>query len=458
MTMDLVFSSTTQLATSIQAGHVSATEVLQAHLAQIATYNPTLNAVITLDAERAYERAREADEALARGEHWGPLHGVPFTLKDAHATANMRTTTGFPLLADYVPKVDSTITARLKAAGGILIGKTNVPVMLTDYQSNNPIFGRTKNPWKSERTPGGSSGGAAAALACGMTPFEIGTDLSGSIRIPAHFCGLFGLKPTEQRVPLTGLIPGLPGPRPVRIMSCIGPMARTVEDLALLYSIIAGPDGYDTEVQPVPVDEVSNLELKNLRIAFASTFPGFPVAVEIRAAVEELTKQLSPLCEEVAEAALPQLDFNQEGASAGALIGMMTGAFQPEDEARPTTLAHYLQALHRRDQSMLAWEQFFDEWDVLLCPPSMMTAFPHCEPGTPLHVDGQEIAYGMVGAHSTVFNYTGHPAVVLPYKLDRNGLPIGVQIVGKRWDESRLLGIAKALSEVTGAFQRPPND
>jgi amidase len=455
--MDLVFSSTTQLATSIQAGHVSATEVLQAHLAQIATYNPTLNAVITLDAERAYERAREADEALARGEHWGPLHGVPFTLKDAHATADMRTTTGFPLLADYVPKVDSTITARLKAAGGILIGKTNVPVMLADYQSNNPIFGRTKNPWKSERTPGGSSGGAAAALACGMTPFEIGTDLSGSIRIPAHFCGLFGLKPTEQRVPLTGLIPGLPGPRPVRIMSCIGPMARTVEDLALLYSIIAGPDGYDTEVQPVPVDEVSNLELKDLRIAFAPTFPGFPVAVEMRAAVEELSRQLSPLCEEVSEAELPQLDFNQEGASAGALIGMMTGAFQPEDEARPTTLAHYLQALHRRDQSMLAWEQFFDEWDVLLCPPSMMTAFPHCAPGTPLHVDGQEIAYWMVGAHSTVFNYTGHPAVVLPYKLDRNGLPIGVQIVGKRWDESRLLGIAKALSEVTGAFQRPPH-
>lgn len=454
--MNIVFSSTTRLAAAIRDGHVSATEVLEAHLAQIDAYNPALNAVITLNAERARARAREADAALARGEVWGPLHGVPFTLKDAHATAGLRTTTGFPPLADYVPQEDSTITARLKAAGGILIGKTNVAMMLADYQSANPIFGRTNNPWNSEHTPGGSSGGAAAALAAGMTPFEIGTDLSASIRIPAHFCGVCGLKPTEQRVPLTGLIPGLPGPRPIRIMSCIGPMARTVEDLALLYSIIAGPDGRDTEVQPVPVDEMPRLELKNLRIAFAPTFPGFPVAAQMRTALEELARQLSPLCEVVEEAVLPALDFNQEGANAGALIGIMTGAFQPEEQERPTTLAGYLEALHRRDQSILAWEQFFDKWDALLCPPSMTTAFPHCEPGSPLSVDGQDVGYWMVSAHSTVFNYSGHPAVVLPYTLDRGGLPLGIQLVGKRWSEARLLAIARALAEVTGPFRRPP--
>ncbi len=452
---DIVFSSTTQLAAAIRAGEVSATEVLEAHLAQIATHNPALNAVVTMDAEQAHKRAREAGEALARGEIWGPLHGVPFTLKDAHATAGMRTTTGFPPL-DHVPHEDSTVTARLKAAGGILLGKTNVAMLLADYQTTNPIFGRTNNPWNSERTPGGSSGGAAAALAAGMTPFDIGTDLSASIRIPAHFCGVCGLKPTEQRVPLTGLIPGLQTPRSVRIMSCIGPMARTAEDLALLYSIIAGPDGRDTEVQPVPVDEMPNLALKNLRVAFAPTFPGFPVAVEIRTAVEELAKQLSPMCAAVEEATLPQVDFNQELMNAGALIGMMVGAFQPEEQERPATLAQYLEALDRRDQSILAWEQFFEKWDVLLCPPSMVTAFPHCEPGSPLHVDGQEVIYWMISAHGTLFNYTGHPAVVLPYKLDRDGLPIGIQMVGKRWDESRLLAMAKALSEVTGAFQRPP--
>lgn len=454
--MDIVFSSTTHLATAIRAGHVSATEVLQAHLAQIDAHNPTLNAVITLDAERACERAREADAALARGEHWGPLHGLPFTLKDAHATAGMRTTTGFPPLADYVPTIDSTVTARLKAAGGILMGKTNVYMLLGDpAQTTNPIFGRTNNPWNVERTPGGSSGGAAAALAAGMTPFDIGTDLSASIRVPAHFCGVCGLKPTEQRVPLTGLIPGLPTPRSVRIMSCIGPMARSVDDLALLYSIIAGPDGRDTEVQPVPVDEVPHLALKHLRIAFAPTFPCLLVAREIRAAVEELAKQLRPLCAAVEEAALPAVDFNQELPRAGALIGMITGAFQPEEQERPTTLAQYLEALDWRDQSILAWEQFFEQWDMLLCPPSMVTAFPHCAPGSPLRVDGQEVIYLAVSGHGTLFNYSGHPAVVLPYTLDRDGLPIGIQLVGKRWEESRLLAVAKALSEVTGPFQRP---
>src|SRR6266700_2044244 len=178
---DIVFSSTTQLAAAIRAGGVSATEVLEAHLAQIATRNPALNAIVTMDAERAYERAREADAALARGEIWGPLHGVPFTLKDAHSTAGMRTTTGFPPL-DHVPQEDGTVTARLNAAGGIPMGKTNVAALLTDYQSTNTIFGPTNNPSNVKRTPGVSSGCAAAALATGMTPFEIGTDMSSSIR------------------------------------------------------------------------------------------------------------------------------------------------------------------------------------------------------------------------------------------------------------------------------------
>jgi len=207
-------------------------------------------------------------------------------------------------------------------------------------------------------------------------------------------------------------------------------MARTVEDLALLYSIIAGPDGRDTEVQPMPIDEVPQLKLKHLRIAFAPTVPGFPVAADMRDAVEELAQQLKPLCAAVEEATLPEVDFNQELLSAGELIGMAVGAFQPEANEPPTTLAQYMEALHRRDQSILAWEQFFDEWDVLLCPPSMITAFPHCETGTPLHVDGQEVVYWMVSAHSTLFNYTGHPAVVLPYKLDHDGYPLEYRWLG----------------------------
>jgi amidase len=454
---NIVFSSTTQLAAAIRARRVSASEVLAAHLARIDAHNPALNAVVTMDAERARQRARAADEALARGEVWGPLHGVPFTLKDAHATAGVRTTSGFPMLAGYVPQEDGAVSARLKAAGGVLIGKTNVAEMLADpAQTNNSIFGRTRNPWNIERTPGGSSGGPAAAVASGMTPFEIGTDLSGSIRIPAHFCGLFGLKPTENRVSLAGLIPGLPSPRSVRIMSCIGPMARAVDDLALLYSIIAGPDGRDTDIPPVPIGDVPELELAKLQIAFAPTLPGFPVAAAVRDAVVELAQQLNRSGVAVEEATLPELDFSQELMSAGKLIGMMVGAFQPQEHETPVTLAQYLEALHRRDQSIIAWEQFFDKWDVLLCPPSMVTAFPHCETGAPLQVDGQQLDYWMVSAHCTLFNYTGHPAVVLPYRRDRDGLPIGVQLVAKRWDESRLLAAAKALSEATGPFRQPP--
>ena len=454
-TGDAIFSTTADLAGVIRARHLSAREVLDAHLTQIASHNPALNAVVTIDAERASERARQADDALTRGEIWGPLHGVPFTLKDAHATAGLRTTTGFPPLAHYVPQEDGTVAARLRAAGGILMGKTNVPVMLADFQTSNPIFGRTNNPWDTARTPGGSSGGAAAALASGMTPFEIGTDLSASIRLPAHFCGVFGLKPTERRVPLTGLIPGLPGPRPLRIMSSIGPMARSVEDLALLYAIIAGPDGRDTEVPPVTVEEPPSIDLRDVRIAFAPGFPSIPVAAEIRAAVSQLAEELSPLCHAVDEAALPPLDFNQELASAGALVGMTIGAVQPGGPEPPPTLTQYLEALDRRDQSIVAWERFFDRWDVLLCPPAPVTAFPHCEPGTPLRVDGQEVAYWTVSACGAPFNYTGHPAIVLPFTQDRDGLPIGIQLVGKRWGESRLLAVAAALAEVTGPFQRP---
>jgi len=290
-----------------------------------------------------------------------------------------------------------------------------------------------------------------------MTSFEMATDLSGSIRIPAHFCGLFGLKPTEHRVSLHGVVPDpYDTPRSVRIMSTVGPMARSAEDLALLYAIIAGPDGVDTDVSPVPVEVPSESILKNLRVAVAPTFPRVPAAADIRDAVNERAQRLERLGANVEEATLPELDFDEELSRAGEMIGTIAGAFQPDDNGSSTTLIQYLEALHRRDQSIVAWERFFDRWDVLLCPPSMTSAFPHCDAGSPLEVDGRREDYWMVSAHSTVFNYSGHPAIVAPYTVDRDGLPIGVQLVGKRWDESRLLAIAIALTDVTGGFRRPP--
>ena len=448
--MDLVFASAVRLAAAIRSGEVSSSEVVEAHLDRIERHNPGLNAVVTLDAEGARARARAADEARARGENWGSLHGVPYTLKDSHATAGMRTTAGHPPLADYVPTEDGTVAARLRAAGGVLLGKTNVPELLVDIQTDNPVFGRTLNPWDPARTPGGSSGGAAAALARGMTPIDIGSDVGGSIRIPAHFCGVFGLKTTEHRVSSFGHIPDLPGaPRSVRVLASIGPMARTAEDLALLYRIVAGPDGLDAELPPVPVEDVPEVTLGTLRVAFAPTFPGFPVAGDVRAAIEAFASAVEPFCAAMEDAPLPDLDYDR--AALSEIDTMAVRAMVPGDPAEPPpTLAQYLRALDRRDRFLLAWEAFFDRWDVLVCPASMVTAFPHCPTGTPLDVDGVAVDYWMANAHCKLFSYTGHPAVAMPVTADSRGLPLGVQLVGKRWSESRLLAIAAALSAVVG--------
>ena len=455
--MDLVFSSTTELAAAIRDRKISAVEALDAHLAQIDRHNEAVNAVINLDWEGARDRAKKADATQARGDALGPLHGVPFTLKDSHETAGMKTTVGFPPFADYVAREDSPVVARLKAAGGVLIGKTNVATMLGDWQSSNPLFGRTSNPWNLQRTAGGSSGGAAAALCAGMTPFDVGTDMQASTRLPAAFCGVYGLKPTEHRVSLAGAFPDPGGAaRSVRLMSCLGPMARSVEDLALIYKIIAGPDGRDTDLAAVPVEDIAAVDLNKLHIAFAPTFPGFPVGAAISGAVENLARQLASEGATVAEAKLPDLDLHDDLAEGGALIGMMLEAAQPQPPEQPTPISRWFEALARRDRSILAWDRFFETCDALLCPVAMTTAFPHCEPGTPITVDGQEQSYWMLPAYGAVFNYSGHPALTVPCGQDRNSLPIGLQLVGKRWSESRLLGIARAIEPLTRGFRRPP--
>ncbi|WP_027060855.1 amidase [Mesorhizobium loti] len=455
--MDIAFSSTTDIAAAIRDRKLSAVEALDAALEQIDRHNKAVNAVVNLDREGAHERAKKADMALARGDILGPLRGVPFTLKDTHETADMKTTVGFPPFAGYLASHDSPVVAKLKAAGGVLMARTNVATMLSDWQSNNPLFGRTRNPWNLERTPGGSSGGAAAAVATGMTPFDVGTDMQDSIRLPAAFCGVYGLKPTENRVSLAGAFPNPGGAaRSVRLMSCLGPLARSVDDLALIYQIIAGPDGHDTDLAPVPVEAMPKLDLKTLRIAFAPSFPGFPVAGEISAAVENLAAQLQGAGAVVEEAKLPKLDLHDDLAQGGALIGMMMEAAPPKPPEQPTSVSRWFEALARRDRSILTWDSFFDRHDALLCPVAMTAAFPHCEPGTPIKVDGKEQNYWMLPAYGAVFNYSGHPALSMPCRQDRDGLPIGLQLVGKRWSESRLLGIAAAIEPVTGGFRRPP--
>ncbi len=463
MAQELTKLTAVQQAEAIRTRRASSTEILEAHLARIAEENPRLNAIVTLDEEGARKSAREADEALAHGEVWGPLHGVPMTLKDGHATKGMRTTCGYEPLAGYVPSEDGTVAARLKAAGAIIFGKTNVSPLLGNIQADNPIFGRTNNPWNTERTSGGSSGGAAAALAVGMTPLEIGSDLAGSIRIPAHFCGVYGLKTTEHRVSMWGHIPDVPGMvRSHRLMWSIGPMARSVEDLALAYRIISGPDGHDMDVPPVAIGEIPRLEMKGLKLAWSPTFPGVPVAASIRDALDRFVSRLER-AGAVVEERLPSVDFRQlakareplsrvvdfeQLANARSAISRAVRVtFTTSEDEAPPSMAEFLTALDTRDKITQTWEAFFDEWDALICPVCMVTAFPHCPVDTPLQVDGETVNYWRAVGHTAPFNFTGHPSIAIPIARDADGLPIGAQIVGRRWGEEKLLAIAALLAD-----------
>jgi amidase len=445
------------LADRLRRREVSAVETLDAHLERIGRHNPALNAVVSLDADRAREQAREADAAMARGEVLGPLHGVPMTLKDGLDVAGMRTTVGTVEL-DRVAAADGTVAARLRAAGANLVGHTNVAAWLADYQSVNPVFGRTANPWDTARTPGGSSGGATAALASGMTPLEVGSDLAGSLRLPPHFCGVYGLKTTERRVPNTGFFVPADAPRSVRIMGTLGPLARDLGDLELALALIAGPDGHDGDVPPVPLGTRRRRSLSGLRLAVAPTLPGASVAAALREQVERVAVAAADAGADVAER-LPALDWDALHQLYGDLLDAVTGAFDPAAELREEqrSLAWYLDALTKRDRFAATWQEFFSEVDALLLPPAMTSAFTHRDAGAAIDVDGRPAGYGGHGQLLVFCNLTGLPALVAPAGL-ADGLPVGVQLVGPLWSELRLLEIADALERdgILPGFQPPP--
>lgn len=475
------FSSVGELAAAIRARRTSATELLQMYLSRIARHNKALNAICTLDEEGALKRAREADAALARGELWGALHGVPMTIKDALETAGVRTTGGHPPLADYVPARDATAVARLRAAGAILVGKTNVPPLSADYRADNPIFGRTNNPWNLERTPGGSTGGGGASVAAGLSAFDVGSDLAGSVRTPAHYCGLFGLKPTERRVPNTGHIPEPPGvPRATRHMNTLGPLARSVDDLALILKLIAGPDKAEPDVPPVPLAEATERALKSYRFAWSTDFEGIPVTRDTKNAIAKLAVDLVASGCRVEERMPADFDFNAAWEIWGEIAIAERAATGPERVAERVaalnatlgpdvpvgvgsakgaraTIADYMAGLTRRDELIAAMENFFDDCDAFLCPVTVGPAIPHIPWGTPVEVDENKVPYFLAGtAYTCPFNLTGHPAVVLPLAQSAEGLPIGVQVVGRRWSEPELLELARNLALVTGPFRAPP--
>ncbi len=475
------FSSALELAAAIRGRRLSAGDLVGVYLERIRRHNGALNAVCTLDEAAARQRAEQADAALARGELWGPLHGVPMTIKDALETAGLRTTGGHAPLKDYVPQRDAPAVARLRAAGAILLGKTNVPPLSADYRADNPIFGRTNNPWDLRRTPGGSTGGGAAAVAAGLSAFDVGSDLAGSVRTPAHFCGLFGLKATERRIPNAGHIPEPPGqPRAVRHMNVLGPLARSIDDVALLTKLLSGPSAEEPDVPPVPWQGGEEKKLSACRFAWSNDFGGIPVTRDTKQAIAGLAAELARLGCVVEEGNPDGFDFDaawetwgeiaiaeraatgrersaERVAALNATLGERWAVTRGSAKGVRADLGEYMVALNRRDVLIAALEKFFERFDAFLCPVTVSPAIPHVPFGTPIDVDEHQVPYFIAGtAYTCPFNLTGHPAVVLPLTRSKEGLPIGMQVVGRRWSEPQLLGLCTQLALVTGPFVPPP--
>jgi amidase len=466
---DMVFWSATKLAAAIRAKEVSALAVVDAHLERIAEVNPALNAVVQLCADRARAEARQADAALARGEIPGPLHGVPFTVKDSLSTEGIMTTAGTPGRASFVPARDATAVARLRAAGAILLGKTNCTELCGSGETDNLVYGRTNNPYDLSRSPGGSSGGEAAIIAAGGSPLGLASDFGGSIRGPAHLCGIAGLNPTFGRVPRTGHIPPFGGAYDT---ARIGPMARHVEDLALVLQIIAGPDGVDPTVAPVPVDDPNTVTVRGLRVAFHTDNGIYPVTRETAETVRNVAHALAEVGLSVTEECPPGLsDLMEVGAEIGGVSALAECAgvyreFGEPVELGSVGLTQYADLWIQRSRRMkdggsvtaaelLAWTRkwdacrsallgFMERYDVILCPVDPHPALPH---GATMQPDFP--AYG-VTAYTKPYSMAGWPSVVVRAGTSPDGMPIGVQVVAAPWREHVALMVAQAIEDQLG--------
>ena len=467
MNKDLCFADATELAQLIRDKEVSPVEVMEAHLERVSEINPKLNAVITI-ADDVMDKARAAEQAVMKGEAIGPLHGVPFTCKDAFDVAGVRTTRGTKLFENHVAESDATSVARMKDAGGIFLAKTNVPEFILWWETDNRIFGRTNNPWNTDRTPGGSSGGEGAAIATGASPLGIGSDVGGSIRIPAHYCGIVGLKPTHGRVPLTGH-----WPQALLRANHVGPMARTVRDTALVLRLMSGPDGVDHHCIPVPPPETleSSSTPLHLRVGWIADGAFAPVDPEVAAAVEKAAASLQSAGCVVEHVELPILEENPGSAVSGPVWGLETGYyFEPLVKGRESELfpfmrqrlanpwpdvRDYLHALLRWEAIRHSMTAYFNEYDLLLCPTVPVPAYPHGL--EELTIDGMTVPARQKLNTTVPWNLTGSPALSLPFGMSADGLPIGVQLVGRHFDEATVLRAAMALEAVSEVRDlRPP--
>jgi len=481
---DLAFRPAVELAKLLRRREMSCRELLEHYLDRIERLNPRINAVVTLDLERARLRADAADQALARGDQVGPLHGLPMTIKDSFETAGLRTTSGAPSLAQHVPTTDATAVARLVAAGAVVFGKTNLPVFAMDVQSFNPIFGTTNNPWDVTRAPGGSSGGAAAAVAAGLTSLELGSDIGGSIRNPSHYCGVYGHKPTFGIVPQRGHIPGPPGHLTGPDINVIGPIGRSADDLEHALDVLAGPDDADGVAWRLTLPPPRRTRLADYRIAAWFDDAEFPTDVAVRARFEAAADALDRGGAKVDRRARPGFALGDAYREYVALLSAATSpgvppkAFdarvatadrlEPSDTGliatlvRGTVLRHrdWLAANERRTRLRAQWAEFFDNYDALLCPITPVPAIPHDHEGEfaerSITVNGERRPYADQLVWAGVIGMAYLPGTVAPVGRTPEGLPVGLQIVGPYLEDRTPIDVARRLADLIGGFEPPP--
>ncbi|MEZ5335221.1 MAG: amidase [Methanolobus sp.] len=458
---NIIYSSAKSLAHAIHTGEINSQEVIEAYLQRIEEVNPQLNAIVQLQAEEARVQARKADESLARGEIKGPLHGVPFTVKDNAEVKGIICTSGTKGRSSFVPGQDATIVARMKDAGAILLGTTNLPELALTFESDNLVYGCTLNPYDFSRTPGGSSGGEAAIIAAGGSPLGLGNDAGGSIRLPSHFCGIAGIKPTAGRVPLTGHFP--PAFGHITKIWQAGPMARYVEDLILTLPIIAGVDWQDPAIVPMPLGDPAAVEIGKLRAAVYTDNGIFPPTPETIKVVEEAAKVLSDAGMDVTEALPPGIEksFWFENAIFEADAGYwiekslefagttethpFTQGILEECHSAAMSTADFSELLIKLDMFRSEILSFMKKYDVIICP---VCACPAIEHGTSFDVF-PAFSYTMT------YNLTGWPAAVVRAGTSPDGLPIGVQVVARPWREDVALAVVQHIEKFLGGWKPP---
>src|SRR5476649_1343134 len=477
----LPFQTAKQLAAAIRKKKIGCLELLDLYLARVEAHNPALNAIIVNDAESARKHAKAADKAVKAGKKLGPLHGVPMTIKESFDVAGLPSTFGDPAYKNFIPKQDSLLAKRMKAAGVTLFGKTNVPLNLADWQSYNDIYGSTNNPWDLSRTPGGSSGGSGAVLAAGLTGIDAGSDIGASIRNPAHYCGVYGHKPTYGVVSYKGHTRDSVS---VGDITVAGPLARGAEDLKIAMEAITGPDEIDGRGWKLALPRSKKKKLRDFKVAVLLSDPNAEVDQSVQDELQKLATFLGKNKVKVSDKARPAIDTAEMNDVYIRMLRAATSArmpdavyaqavkdaagFAPDDKSyfaqmqRGNSLSHrsWLQLNEKRHRMRLAWDAFFDDYDLMLCPVAVTAAFPHDQKGL-RHLRTVVVNNKKVPVVDQVFwaGYAGitlMPASAAPIGESKEGLPIGVQIIGRQYDDYTCIQFAKLLEQEYRSFVPPP--